>query len=140
MIKDVLIKIKGIQGVDNDTDTIEFTTEGRFGIKDGRYFLSYDEGQMMENCDVKTKIFVNSPESVVLQRKGSINSRMEIEKGKRNTCFYATPIGDLTIGIYGEKLEVRLDESGGSINMIYNIDSDLRLVSRNEVSITVKEV
>lgn len=140
MIKDVIISIKGIQGIDDQTDTIEFTTEGRFGINDGKYYLSYDEGQMMENYDVKTKIFVNSPESLVLQRSGSIKSRMEIEKGKRNSCFYSTPVGDLCIGIYGESLDVNLNESGGSLNMVYTIDSDLRLVSRNEVEITVKEV
>lgn len=140
MIKDVVIKIKGIQGIDDQIDTIEFTTEGKFGIKDGKYFLSYDEGQMMEGCDVKTKIFVNSPQSLVLQRSGSITSRMEIEKEKRNTCFYSTPIGELTIGIYGEILDINLNESGGSINMVYNIDSHMQLVSRNEVKISVKEV
>lgn len=140
MIKDVIISIKGVQGIDDQTDTIEFTTEGRFGIKDGKYFLSYDEGQMFENCRVKTKIFINSPESVVLQRKGSIESRMEIEKGKRNSCFYVTSIGELCIGIYGEALDINLNESGGKLNMVYTIDSDLRPVSRNEVKITVKEV
>lgn len=140
MIKDVIISIKGIQGIDDQTDTIEFTTEGRFGINDGKYYLSYDEGQMMDNYNLKTKIFVNSPESLVLQRSGSIKSRMEIEKGKRNSCFYSTPVGDLCIGIYGESLDINLNESGGSLNMVYTIDSDLRLVSRNEVKITVKEV
>lgn len=140
MIKDVIISIKGIQGIDDQIDTIEFTTEGRFGINDGKYYISYDECQMMENYDVKTKIFVNSPESLVLQRSGSVKSRMEIEKGKRNSCFYSTPVGDLCIGIYGESLDINLNESGGSLNMVYTIDSDLRLVSRNEVKITVKEV
>ena len=139
-MKDVLISIKGIQGIDEEKDVIEFTTEGRYGIKDGKYYLYYDEGQMMENCEVKTRIFINSPSSLVLQRSGSIKSRMEIEKEKRNSCFYSTPIGELCIGIYGEKLDINLNDSGGSIEMIYTIDSDLRMVSRNEVKITIKEV
>lgn len=140
MIKDVIINIKGVQGIDDQTDTVELTTEGRFGIKDGKYFLSYEEGQLIENGQVKTHIYINSPNSVVLQRKGAVESRMEIEKDKRNSCFYLTQVGELSLEIYGEKLDIDLNESGGKIDMVYTIDSDLRLVSRNQVEITVKEV
>ena len=140
MIKDVLITVVGIQGIDGEEDTVELTTEGRFGIKDGKYFLSYDEGQIVEAGKVKTKIFINSPDSVVLQRTGDISSRMEITAGERKSCFYSTPVGDICIGIYGEKIELDLKENGGNINLVYTIDSDLNLISRNRVKITVKEV
>ena len=140
MIKDVIIKVVGTQGIDGEEDTVELTTEGRFGINDGRYFLSYDEGQMLETGRVKTKIFINSPDSVVLQRSGDISSRMEIIKGERKSCFYSTPVGDICIGIYGENIELDLNEKGGSVNLVYTIDSDLKLISRNQVKITVKEV
>lgn len=140
MIKDVIIDIVGIQGIDDDSDTIEFTTDGRFGIKDGEYFISYDEGQMFEDSTkVKTSIFIK-PDSVVLQRSGTINSRMVIEKGARNTCFYSTPHGNLVLGIYGEKIDYSLSEKGGNLNMSYNIDSDLKLVSKNSVNISIREV
>ena len=102
MIKDVIIDIKGIQGIDDDSNVIEFTTDGRFGIKDGEFFISYDEGQMLEeSLEVKTSIFIK-PDSVILQRNGAIKSRMVIEKGVRNTCFYSTPHGNMVLGIYGE--------------------------------------
>ena len=140
MIKDVLITVVGIQGIDGEEDTVELTTEGRFGIKDGKYFLSYDEGQIVEAGKVKTKIFINFPDSVVLQRTGDINSRMEITAGERKSCFYSTPVGDICIGIYGENIELDLKENGGNINLVYTIDSDLKLISRNRVKIRVKEV
>lgn len=141
MIKDVLINIKGTQGLDGDINTIEFTTEGRYGIKaDGRYYLSYNEGQMLEDADIKTQIFVNTDNSVVLRRSGTIESRMEIGRESRKSCYYRTQMGDICIGIYGESVDIDLNESGGSIKMVYTIDSDLRLISRNEVKITVKEV
>ena len=140
MIKDVIIDIKGIQGIDDDTDTIEFSTDGRFGIKDDSYFISYDEGQMLEgDLEVKTSIYIK-PDSVVLQRNGAIKSRMVIEKGVRNTCFYSTPHGYLVLGIYGEKLDYSLTENGGSLDMSYNIDSDLKLVSKNSVNISIREI
>jgi len=140
MIKDVIIDIKGIQGIDDESDTIEFTTDGRFGIKDGEFFISYDDGQMLEeSLEVKTSIFIK-PDSVVLQRNGAIKSRMVIEKGVRNTCFYSTPHGNMVLGIYGDSVDYDLTEKGGSLKMSYNIDSNLKLVSRNEVSIKIREI
>ena len=140
MIKDVVIDIKGIQGIDDETDTIEFTTDGRFGVRDGEFFISYDDGQMLEeNLEVKTSIFIK-PDSVVLQRAGAIKSRMVIEKGVRNTCFYSTPHGNMVLGIYGDSVDYDLSEKGGSLKMCYNIDSNLKLVSRNEVSIKIREI
>ncbi len=141
MIKDVIITIKGVQGLDGNTDTIEFVTEGRFGISEGKYFLSYDEGGLIEGGgNIKTKLFINGPQSVVLNRKGDITSRMEICSGQRKTCFYNTPVGDITIGIYGEIVNIDLKENGGVIELAYNIDSELKLISQNKVKITVKEV
>lgn len=140
MIKDVIITVKSIQAVDSDSDSVELTTEGKFGEKDGKYFLSYEEGQLMDSASVKTKIFINSNKSIVLNRSGDINSRMEIEQNVRNNCFYSTPVGELSLGIHGEKVNVDLNEKGGRIELVYTIDSDLKLVSRNEVEITVKEV
>ncbi len=140
MIKDVIISIKGTQGIDGESDVVEFTTEGRLGIKDGKYFLSYEEGKLLEGAEVKTKMLINSPQSVVLQRTGDINSRMEIIKGERRTCFYSTPVGNISIGIYGEELDINLSEFGGSIRLAYTIDSQLKTISRNKVEIKVKEV
>ena len=141
MIKDALINIYSVQGIDDDTDTIEFMTDGRFGFKEGSFYISYDESRMLDTGDeVKTQIYIKPDDSVILQRSGTIKSKILIEKGNRNNCFYSTPMGDLTIGVYGEKIEHNLTDNGGEIKLKYTIDSDLKLISRNEVNITIREV
>lgn len=141
MIKDVIIDIKTEQTVDNDTDFIEFTTDGRFGFKDGSFYISYDESSLLDvEGEVKTTLYVKPDNSVVLQRKGAYNSRMVIEKGVRNNCFYSTPHGDLSLGIFGEKVIYKLNNNGGSISMKYTIDTDLQLLSKNSVNISIREV
>ncbi len=141
MIKDVIINIKTEQRVGDNTDTIDFTTDGRFGIKDGSYFISYDESELLEvEGAVKTTLYIKSENSVVMQRKGDYQSRMVIEKGVRNNCFYVTPMGELTLGIFGEKVKTSFSENGGSISMNYTIDTNSQLLSRNKVNISVKEV
>ncbi len=141
MIKDVIIDIKTEQTVDGNTDTIQFTTDGRFGIKDGSFFISYDESRLLEvDGEVKTTVFIKPDNSVVMQRNGAYNSRMVIEKGVRSNCFYSTPMGQISLGIFGEKVMSSLTENGGNLVMNYTIDTDLKLLSRNRVNITVKEV
>lgn len=141
MIKDVIINIKTEQTVGDSTDTIEFTTDGRFGIKDGSYFISYEESKLLEvDGDVKTTLYIKPDNSVIMQRNGAYSSRMVIEKGVRNNCFYVTPMGELSLGIFGEKVKTAFSESGGSIDMNYTIDTNLQLLSRNSVNISVKEV
>ena len=141
MIKDVIIDIKGEQGIDEDTDVIEFSTDGRYGFNNGEYFISYNEGMLLDSEDtVKTKLFIKADNSIVLHRSGSLNSKMLIEKGKRNTCFYSTPVGELVIGIFGDNINYNLNETGGNITLKYTIDSDMRLISRNCVNINIREV
>lgn len=141
MIKDVIIEIKTEQTVDSNTDEIEFTTDARFGFKDGSYFISYDESKLLDvDGEIKTTVYVKPDNSVILQRKGAYNSRMVIEKGVRNNCFYATPHGELSLGIFGENVLSDLNQNGGSISMKYTIDTDLQLLSRNKVNISIREV
>ena len=141
MIKDVIIEIKTEQTVDDSTDKIEFTTDARYGFRDGSYFISYDESRLMEvEGEIKTTLYVKPNASVVLQRKGAYNSRMVIEKGVRNNCLYATPNGEFSLGIFGEKVLANLSDDGGNITMNYTIDSGLQLLSRNKVNISIREV
>ena len=141
MIKDVVIKIITEQTVDSDTDQIEFTTDARYGFKDGSYFVSYDESRLLDvDGEVKTTLFVKPDNSIVLQRKGAYNSRMVIEKGIRNNCFYQTPHGELSLGIFGEKVFSELDNNGGKISMKYTIDTGSQMLSRNKVNISIREV
>ena len=89
---------------------------------------------------VKTGIYIKPDKSVILQRTGSVESRLVVEEGKRSVCCYNTSAGELLIGIFGEKVKTDLSSCGGEISMKYTIDSNLRLVSRNSVKISVKEV
>lgn len=138
MMKDVIINIKGRQGLGDELDTIELTTDGRFGEKNGSYYVTYDESAMLGLENVKTALYIKPGNSVILQRSGDVESRLVVEEGKRSTCYYNTPQGELLIGIFGESVKTELNSGGGKIHMKYTIDSNLNLISRNTVDISVK--
>ena len=138
MMKDVIINIKGRQGLGDELDTIELTTDGRFGEKNGSYYMTYDESAMLGLENVNTALYIKPGNSVILQRSGDVESRLVVEEGKRSTCYYNTPQGELLIGIFGESVKTELNSGGGKIHMKYTIDSNLNLISRNTVDISVK--
>lgn len=140
MMKNVLIKIKGTQGLGKENEVIELSTVGKLGLRGDNVLLSYDEPDTMGAEGVKTLLHYKAPDTVILKRTGALNSKLVIRRGARNNCCYATAVGEMMLGIFGEKVESDLSEKGGRLVMSYTIDSNLRLVSRNQVEITVREV
>ncbi len=138
-MNEVIIDIKGIQGIDGDSDTIELSTMGTISEKDGKFLLTYEENETIKENTVKTLVKTEK-NKVTMIRSGSINSRMIIEKGQRNTCFYSIPQGELVLGIFGEDIKNTLNLDGGTLSMSYTIDIENSLVSKNTVEINVRKV
>ena len=135
-MKKVMIKIRGTQGLGNDVSVIEFATEGTLRRQGDDFILSYFDSSVVENEKIKTTLTA-SEKSVILERSGTIKSKLFIEKGVRNNCFYSVPEGSLTLGIYGKDVSRSLTEAGGNIKMVYTLDADLNLISENAVEIDV---
>lgn len=136
-MKKVMIKIKGTQGLGDEKQVIEFATEGTLKEADGKFILSYYDDSVIGGSRVKTTLTASGDKSVVLDRTGQVKSRLLIEKGVRNNCFYSAPEGSITLGIYGKDITNSLNADGGKIKMIYTLDTDLKLISENEVQISV---
>lgn len=138
-MKKVLIKVKGVQGIDGDNTVIELVTEGTLRKFENEYTITYTEEQTVEGSKTKTVLTVQSDDTVVLERRGDLNSRLVITKGERNNCLYAMPQGTLSLGIYGKEVKSNLTESGGTVKMVYTIDANLEPISENTVEIFVEE-
>lgn len=138
-MKKVLVKIKGIQGLDGERDVIELSTEGTLRVFENEYIITYSEDQTVEGSKTKTQLTVKNDNTVILERRGDLNSRLVITAGERNNCLYAIPQGSLTLGIYGKEVKADLTERGGTVKMSYSIDVDMQPLSENEVEILVEE-
>lgn len=140
-MKDVFITIKGKSGTgDGKPETVEFATDGKMEITDGKTVLYYNEGGEIGAEGVSTVFTVNADGSVVMERSGGMTSRLEIIPNKRNNSVYSTAYGEMYIGVFGESIENLIGDSGGVLNLAYSLDQNLRPISHNEVEITVKEV
>lgn len=138
MKKEVLIKIKGTQIIDDESDSVEIFTVGNFYKRNGNYYISYEESEEGQN-GVRTTLKVENNDKVTMMRSGSNKSQLIIENGIRHLCHYETGFGDMMIGISGSNILSRLHDNGGDVIFKYSMDINSLLASENEVYVNIEE-
>lgn len=134
-----LISILGEQTLDGETDKIEVLTAGNYMFKNGRCYIGYKEYDE-DNPGRHSDNLIKVEDSVVtIMRKGSLQSRLMLEKGKRHQCLYQTIAGDLMIGVFTKTLNSTLNENGGTLEASYTLDFNTDLVSENRFKVKVEE-
>ncbi|AVQ37642.1 TPA: DUF1934 domain-containing protein [Clostridium botulinum] len=99
-------------------DSIEVVTPGNFYKKDRNYYAVYEETAIsgMEGTTTTLKI---SEKNFSLIRMGSTSTKMDFALNKKNMSMYSTPYGTLEININTKKLDINIDDNGGSIYIDY---------------------
>lgn len=138
-MKKVLVKVKGTQGIDGENSVIELSTEGTLREFEGDFIITYNDDPTESGSKTKTQLTIQKGGTVILERRGDLNSRLIITEGERNNCLYAIPQGSMTLGIYGKSVKSNMTLNGGSVKMVYSIDMNLQPLSDNEVEIFVEE-
>ena len=139
MKKNVMISIKGIQKTGESSDTIELLTVGNMYRKKDSYFISYQESAATGYEGCTTVVKVDKPFRVSMMRYGNNRATLMIEKGVRHLCRYGSDYGDITVGIFANKVDSSLSDKGGDLNFSYTLDINSSFASENEVYINVKE-
>lgn len=139
MKKDVLINIVGKQTNEcGETDTQEFVTAGKFYRKDDAYYIIYNESEVtgMEGTTTSLKI---QHGLVTLNRMGKNEQKMIFQPGVQHKSQYGTPYGLMQIAVISSVVEVDLTDTGGSINLEYELEVENRKISYNILSLAVRE-
>lgn len=140
MMKDVLISINSIFAYeDGEEQRMEFTTDGYYFYEDEVGCLSYEESEVTGLTGTRTSLFV-MPDQVVVDREGTVTSRMVFKEGLKSAFQYATPFGSATMGINTRRIQQSMGHDGGSVEIDYVVDMEHMVASRNKFQITVKEI
>jgi uncharacterized beta-barrel protein YwiB (DUF1934 family) len=99
------------------------------------YTIEYEEqDKEMRGC--LTRITVTNAKCIEVVREGAYNTAMRIEEGRHNICCYSTPLGNITMGIYGSKIVSNFNDGRLSkLELIYKIDMENRAISKNRIRI-----
>lgn len=137
MTKDVLITISGMQMADGDCDDVELIIAGDYYQKNDGHYIVYDE--VLEDFPgvIKNMIKVR-PDSLDIRKSGSVNAHMSFQKDKKNLSCYATPMGELMIGIHTN--EVTIDETPDNLRVCvdYSLNINYEHVSECNIIVDIK--
>lgn len=139
MLKDDYnISIIGRQLYDGDEDRgqVTLSTTGTYIYRGGARFIAYKEYDEENPRLSHTAVLKVEPGKVTMIRQGT-PTRLILEQGKRHLCLYDVGLGTLTVGVFTSRLDVDLDEVGGSVDIAYTLDIDSNLSSRNELTVKV---
>ena len=140
MMKDVLISIRSsFSYEEGEEQQMDFTTDGYYFYEDDVGCLSYEETEVTGMEGTRTSLFV-MPDQVVVDREGTVTSRMVFKEGLKSAFQYATPFGNANMGINTRRITRNMDGSGGSVEIDYVVDMEHVVASRNKFSITVREL
>ena len=139
MMKDVVIYIRSLFGEEDEGDNaIDFTTDGLYTFDGSTACLTYLESEVTGMEGTRTSVMV-MPDQVVVDRDGSVTSRMVFREGEKNAFLYETPVGSATMHMDTRGLQTRFNEHGGHMEIDYVLDMEHAFVSRNRFKLTVKE-
>ncbi len=139
-MKDVIISINSLFSFEEgEEQQMEFTTDGYYFYEDEVGCLSYEETEVTGLEGTRTSLFV-MPDQVVVDREGTVTSRMVFKEGLKSAFQYATPFGNANMGINTRRITRNMDGSGGSVEIDYVVDMEHVVASRNKFSITVREL
>ena len=123
MTKEVLLSLQGLQfdAVSADGDKIETITPAEYYKRNDSHYVIFEEA--MEGFQEKTKNVIKFKEnSLDLTKKGLVNVHMIFEENKKNMTNYATPYGNILIGIDARSVRLKGKEERIEVDVDYALE------------------
>ena len=136
MTKDVLIAIRGMQfeGAE-DPEAIEVIQKGQYYQRNGSNYLVYEEPVEGSSDRILNRIKFKTDE-VQVTKKGAVNTMLSFKQNEKNMTNYATPYGNLIMGINTHQIDLKMNESKLEIHVDYALDINYEFVADCKIAIT----
>ena len=131
-----LIKIEDTHLVEGETESSELMIVGTASFYGDDYKIRYKEtDEQFKNSFVI--LSVENGCKVTMQRSGEFTTVMVMEKHKRHSCVYSTPVGSFIMGIYTSEVKSDMTADGGTLTFRYTLDVNNNLISENILKVTL---
>lgn len=136
MTKDVLIRISGLQRMDDQSDDVEVITTGDYFHKNGKHYVIYEE--LLEGVEGMIRNTVKiTPEMLDIRKSGVINTHMVFQKDQKKMTRYATSMGDMMIGINTNQIQLQEQEDRLNVSVEYSLDINYEPMSVCNITLDV---
>ena len=139
MLKDVVISLRAVHDVDTkNPDRLDFMTDGYYTYDDGIGCVTYMESNVTGMDGTRTSVFF-MPDQVVVDRDGTVSSRMVFKEGEKSSFLYSLPFGEAMMGIDTRRVFQSFDENGGNAEIEYVVNVDHKVFTKNKLIMDVKQ-
>ena len=141
MTKDVLISISGLHYDETEEEQqVEVITPASYYLKNGKHYVIYDE--LLEGVPgtIKNTVKITGDTKFEIWKSGLADAHMVFEKGRINMTSYATPFGDMLVGIHTKDMRVKVEEELIHIEINYALDVNNEPLSDCEITVNIKGV
>lgn len=137
MTKEVLLALKGLRLENADGgQELETITAADYYLKNGSHYVLYDE--VMEGFDDVTKNLIKFKDSCLeVTKKGLINVHMVFEENKKNMTSYATPYGNILIGIDTGNVSVEEKEKEIRVEVDYTLEANYQYLADCKIEMKI---
>ncbi|ABK62521.1 DUF1934 domain-containing protein [Clostridium novyi] len=136
MGKEALISIKSDQ-VGVEDGKIEVVTKGKLYKKNDLYYAVYEETEISGMKGTTTTLKIGS-DKLSLIRIGTTNAKINFKKDYKDLSLYNTPYGILELEVDTKKINIDVNEEGGSILVKYNMVLTGHKPIKTSLSIDIK--
>ena len=142
MTKDVLISISGLHydALDGEGQPVEVITPAAYYLKNGKHYVVYDE--MVEGMPgtIKNTIKITGDYMFEIRKSGIADTHMVFEKDRINMTNYATPYGDMMVGIHTKDMKVNVEEENIDVSFSYALDVINEPLSDCEITVHIRRM
>jgi len=137
MTKDVLIAIKGLQFEESeDAEEIEVIKCGQYYQRNGSHFVVYEEPIEGSTDTILNRIKFKEDE-VQVTKKGAVNTMLSFRRNEKNMTNYATPFGNLVMGIHTHQIDLDIEEEKILVHVDYALDVNYEFLADCKITITI---
>ena len=138
MRKERMIRIRDLQNTAEGENGTETTAFGYLMGTANDYTLGYEE-HFGDGMKSRTKITVKNQRCASILRDGDIAGELTVEAGRRHSCRYSTPFGEMMIGVYAQDVFSSIGPKGGQLELRYTVDCNGSLVASKQMVIDVSD-
>lgn len=138
MTKEVLLSLKGLQ-MENTTDAqeLETITPAKYYQWGENHYILYDE--VMEGFSDITRNMIKFQENALeVTKKGLVNVHMIFEENRKNMTNYATPYGNILIGIDTESVLVQEQENRITVEVDYALEANYQHLADCKIEMDIR--
>lgn len=141
MDDNVILSIRGTQrgAGEQESSVVELVTLGTLQRDEKGVTISYKETELTGMEGTTTKVRIEDGPKVTLLREGAINTQLIFEMGQWYLALYETPYGSLSVGVQTQRLKNTVSETGGDLEIDYNIEVNNLHAGKNLFRLNVRQ-